>query len=59
MKIRLDVEVRNVAARHAVVEVPEQVGYAICARGMATQLPPYTSVTAELNAAQVAALTRR
>jgi hypothetical protein len=53
VRIRLDVEVRGVAERHAVVDVPTTVGYRICARGVGTQLPSWAPVTAELTEDQV------
>jgi hypothetical protein len=57
VKIRLDVEVPNVAERHAVVEVPDQVGLLACREGRATQMPPFKPVTRELTPEQVERLT--
>lgn len=58
MKIRLDVEVPGVAKRHAVVEVPDQIGYAVLRRGEATQLPAYRPATAQLAPEQIDQLAR-
>jgi hypothetical protein len=53
MKIRLDVQVQDVVERHAVVEVPDQVGYRVCRNGRATQMPPFKPVTTTLTQPQI------
>lgn len=58
MRIRFDVDVANVAKRHAVVDVPEQVGMRVCQQGMATQLPPFKPVTTTLTPEQITELQR-
>lgn len=58
MKIRMDVQVPEVAGRHEVVEVPDQVGIRACQQGLATQLPPFKPATTTLTPEQIAGLAR-
>lgn len=58
MKVRLNVPVPNVADRNDVVDVPDQVGYAVCSRHDGTQLPPFRPATKTLTPEQIKRLAR-